>query len=52
MRARGEVKDARDSPAREIIRGLLDLGTDVVVFDPYCEEAFGAKRAKGLFGAV
>jgi UDP-N-acetyl-D-mannosaminuronic acid dehydrogenase len=49
---KGEVSDARDSPSKQIVHALLNLGADVVVYDPYCEETFGAKKAKGLLEAV
>jgi len=49
---RGEVNVAVESPSEEIVRALLDLGAEVVVYDPYCEETFGAIKAKGLLEAV
>lgn len=49
---KAEVDDARNSPAEEIIRKLISLGAEVVVFDPYCEESFGAKRAMNINEAV
>lgn len=49
---KGEVSEARDSPSEEIVHALLDLGAEVVVYDPYCEETFGAIKAKGLLEAV
>jgi len=49
---KGEVDETRNSPAERIVRGLMDLGSEVVVYDPYCEESFGAGRAKNLHEAV
>ena len=31
---------------------MMDLGAEVVVYDPYCEESFGARRAKDVNEAV
>jgi UDP-N-acetyl-D-mannosaminuronic acid dehydrogenase len=36
------------SPSEKVIKKLLILGGEVVAYDPYCEEFFGAKRAKEL----
>jgi len=49
---KGEVNDARNSPAEEIIRKLISLRARVVVYDPYCAESFGAKKTKDIMGAV
>lgn len=49
---KGEVSDARDSPAKEIIRRLMSLKANVVVYDPYCPESFGARKVKDLIEAV
>lgn len=49
---RGEVSEATNSPSEEIVHTLLDLGAEVVVYDPYCKETFGAIEAKGLLEAV
>ena len=49
---KGEVDETRNSPAERIVRELMDLGAEVVVYDPYCEESFGAGRAKDVDEAV
>ncbi len=45
---KGNVGDSRLSPAEPIIGELLSLGAKVVVYDPYCPETFGAKRAANV----
>lgn len=49
---KGGVNDVRNSPAKGIIGKLLDSGAKVVVYDPYCEENFGAKKARNIVDAV
>ena len=49
---KGEVDETRNSPAERIVRELLSLGVDVMVYDPYCDESFGAERAKDVDEAV
>ena len=49
---KGGVDDVRESPAKIIIKELLDRGINVVVWDPYSEETFGAERASSLENAV
>lgn len=49
---KGEVDDARNSPAERIVRQLIKLGAEIVVYDPYCEESFGTKRAVDIMDAV
>ena len=49
---KGGVDDTRESPAKIIIRELLNKGINVVVWDPYSEETFGAERARSLEAAV
>jgi UDP-N-acetyl-D-mannosaminuronic acid dehydrogenase len=49
---KGEVCETRNSPAERIVRELIDLGAEVIVYDPYCEESFGAGRAKDVNEAV
>ena len=49
---KGEVEETRNSPAEEIVRELMGLGIEVVVYDPYCEESFGAMRARNVNEAV
>jgi len=43
-----EVNDANNSPAEGIVKKLMSLGAKVFVYDPYCEESFGAKRASSI----
>ncbi len=45
---KGEVNDARDSPSEGIVCRLLSLGAEVVTYDPYCKECFGAIRANDI----
>jgi len=49
---KGEVGDPTNSPAEKIICRLMDLGAQVVVYDPYCKESFGAERVEDLLKAV
>jgi UDP-N-acetyl-D-mannosaminuronic acid dehydrogenase len=49
---KGGVDDTRESPAKYIVRELLNRGTKVVVYDPYTSESFGAERASTLEGAA
>jgi len=49
---KGEIDDARYSPAEGIIRRLKDMGAKVVVYDPYSEENFGVKKAADITEAV
>ena len=49
---KGQLDDASNSPAEKIVRGLIGLGADVVVHDPYCRETFGAKKALNVVKAV
>ena len=49
---KGQVADAANSPAKLIVNRLMDLGAKVVVYDPYCEETFGAKKASSVISAV
>ena len=49
---KGEVDETRNSPAEGIVHELMGLGAEVVVYDPYCEESFGAGRAKDVDEAV
>ena len=41
---KGGVDDARESPAKYIVKELLGKGARVVVYDPYTNESFGAER--------
>lgn len=49
---KADIDDSRLSPAEPIIRSLLDLGVNLVVYDPYCKEGFGAQRASSLKEAI
>jgi len=49
---KGDVDDSRLSPSKPIIQKLLNLGAQVVVYDPYCAESFGAEKTESLQQAV
>jgi UDP-N-acetyl-D-mannosaminuronic acid dehydrogenase len=49
---KGEVDDARDSPARSIVEELVKSGAKTAIFDPYCKESYGQKMAKSIDEAV
>ena len=49
---KGGVDDTRESPAKYIVRELMEKGARVVVYDPYTAESFGAERADSLEDAV
>jgi len=49
---KGNVDDARNSPAEKIIQVLTQLGARVTVYDPYCDESFGAERTKSIEDAA
>jgi len=49
---KGGVDDTRESPAKYIVRELLEKGVKVVVYDPYTKESFGAEKASILEDAV
>jgi len=49
---KGGVDDTRESPAKYIVRELLEKGARVVVYDPYTSESFGAERADSLEDTV
>lgn len=49
---KAEVDDVRNSPAEGIVRELMGLGAKVVVYDPYCEESFGADKARDVMAAI
>jgi len=49
---KGGVDDTRESPAKYIVRELLEKGASVIVYDPYTMESFGAERAGSLEEAV
>lgn len=49
---KADVDDATNSPAKRIVHELMNLGAEVVVYDPYCEESFGAEKSKDLTEAI
>jgi len=49
---KGGIDDTRESPAKYIVRELLEKGARVAVYDPYTSESFGAERAGSLEDAV
>jgi len=49
---KANVDDSRLSPSEPIIHGLIRLGGETTVYDPHCNESFGAKRASSLHEAV
>jgi len=49
---KGGVDDTRESPAKHVVKELLEKGARVVVYDPYTAESFGAERAESLEEAV
>jgi len=49
---KGETDDASNSPSEKIIRVLKKMKADVWVYDPFCAESFGAKKAKDILRAV
>jgi len=49
---KGGVDDTRESPAKYVVRELLEKDARVVVYDPYTSESFGAERASSLEDAV
>ncbi len=42
------VSDTRNSPSVELIHLLIDAGFDVIVYDPFVEHDFGARRVESL----
>lgn len=49
---KGDVSSVRNSPAAKIVHDLMNLGADVVVYDPLCTETFTARRAESVPEAV
>ena len=49
---KSNADDSRLSPAGPIISGLLKKGATVNVYDPYCNESFGAQKTVSLQDAV
>jgi UDP-N-acetyl-D-mannosaminuronic acid dehydrogenase len=48
---KGNVDDSRNSPAQKIIQILMRLGAHVSVYDPFCNESFGAERVRSIEAA-
>lgn len=49
---KAEVDDVRNSPAETIVRELTGLGAKIMVYDPYCDESFGAEKARDVMTAI
>lgn len=49
---KGGIDDTRESPSKYIVHGLLEKGINVVVYDSYTSETFGARRAESLEEAL
>lgn len=49
---KADVDDSRLSPSKPIIHELIRLGAETNVYDPQCNESFGAKRASSLHEAI
>ncbi|MCW4024564.1 MAG: nucleotide sugar dehydrogenase [Candidatus Bathyarchaeota archaeon] len=49
---KADVDDSRFTPSEPIIRELLGICKNVSVYDPYCTETFGAKRACSIAEAA
>jgi UDP-N-acetyl-D-mannosaminuronic acid dehydrogenase len=49
---KGNVSDSRFSPSEPIIRQLKNFGCQVISFDPFCSESFGAKKAISIWDAI
>jgi UDP-N-acetyl-D-mannosaminuronic acid dehydrogenase len=46
------ISSAWYSPAEKVIKEVAKRSVDVVVYDPYCDETFGALKAHSLHDAV
>jgi len=49
---KGETDDPRNSPSEAIVHSLMKLGSNVVIYDPYTTESFGATRASDIRSAL
>lgn len=49
---KGATSDSRLSPSKKVIKRLIQLGAEVIVYDPYCKETFKGKAAENLCIAV
>lgn len=49
---KANVDDSRLSPAEPIIRKLTSLNATVTVYDPHCNQTFGAKKVDSVYEAV
>jgi len=49
---KGNIDDSRLSPSEPIIHELIRQCAETTVYDPNCNETFGAKKAKSLHEAI
>jgi UDP-N-acetyl-D-mannosaminuronic acid dehydrogenase len=49
---KNDIDDSRSSPAEPIIRNLIHSGAQVIVYDSWCAESFGADRKNSLEEAL
>lgn len=49
---KADVDDSRLSPSKPIIHELILSGVEATVYDPHCNESFGAKKVSSLHEAV
>lgn len=49
---KANVDDSRLSPSEPIIHELIRLGAEVTVYDPHCNESFGANKTSSLHEAI
>lgn len=49
---KGETDDIRESPSRKIVQKLMELKANVVVYDPFTVESFGAAKASDINEAL
>ena len=49
---KADVDDSRGSPSEPLIHGLMNKGFEVLVYDPRCSEAFGARIVGSVSKAV
>ena len=49
---KGGVNDTRESPARVVVKELMERGARVIVHDPYTRESFGAEYSDDLYDAA
>jgi UDP-N-acetyl-D-mannosaminuronic acid dehydrogenase len=49
---KANIDDPRLSPSKPIIRKLISLHANVTVYDPHCNQSFGAKKANSIHEAI